>query len=40
LHDLFEVARFTERDPTATVDDWVTVFKRKRAEIVDRHCDS
>ena len=40
LRDLFEVARFTERDPTATVDDWVSAFKRKRAEIVDRHCDS
>ena len=40
LRELFEVARFTERDPTATVDDWVSTFKRKRAEIVDRHCDS
>lgn len=40
LHDLFDVARFVERDPTATVDDWVTAFKRKRAEITDRHCGS
>jgi len=40
LRDLFEVARFTERDPTATVDDWVAAFKAKRAEIVNRHCDS
>lgn len=40
LHDMFEVARFTERDPSATVDDWVNAFKRKRAEIAGRHCDS
>jgi hypothetical protein len=40
LHDLFDVARFTERDPSATIDDWVNTFKRKRAEIADRHCDS
>jgi hypothetical protein len=40
LRDMFEVARFTERDPTATVDDWVTAFKQKRADIVNRHCDS
>jgi hypothetical protein len=40
LHDLFEVSRFTERDPTATIDDWVNAFKHKRSEIVNRHCDS
>jgi hypothetical protein len=40
LHDLFEVSRFAERDPTATIDDWVNAFKRKRTEIVNRHCDS
>jgi hypothetical protein len=39
LHDLFEVSRFTERDRTATVDDWVNAFKHKRSEIVNRHCD-
>jgi hypothetical protein len=39
LRDLFEVSRFTERDPTATVDDWVTAFKQKRTDIVNRHCD-
>jgi hypothetical protein len=38
LHDIFEVARFTRRDPGATVDDWVNAFKRKRAEIVNRRC--
>jgi hypothetical protein len=38
LHDIFDVARFTRRDPDTTVDDWVTVFKRKRAEIVNRRC--
>ena len=44
---LFEVSRVTLRlrDPGnarsgfATVAEWVTVFKRKRAEIVDRRCD-
>ena len=40
LHDLFDVARFTERDPSATVDDWVNAFKHKRSEIMNRHCDS
>ena len=38
LHDLFAVARFTTRDPHATVDDWVSAFKRKREEIAARHC--
>jgi hypothetical protein len=38
LHDLFTVARFTTRDPHATVDDWVAAFKRKRDEIAARHC--
>jgi hypothetical protein len=40
LHDMFEVARFTRRDPSASVDDWVGAFKRKRAEIVNRTCAS
>jgi hypothetical protein len=40
LHDLFDVSRFTERDPSATIDDWVAAFKHKRTEITDRHCDS
>ena len=40
LHDLFDVSRFTERDPTATIDDWVNAFKQKRSAIADRHCDS
>src|SRR3954471_6102226 len=38
LHDLFTVARFPERDRTATVDDWVAAFKRKRQEIAARSC--
>jgi hypothetical protein len=45
LHDLFEVARFPERwDPkknpenTATVDQWVDAFKKKRDEIVNHQC--
>jgi len=38
LHDLFEVARFARRQPETTVDEWVEVFKQKRAEIVSRSC--
>jgi hypothetical protein len=38
LHDLFEVARFTKRDPDASVDDWVRVFKEKREAIASRRC--
>jgi hypothetical protein len=38
LHDLFEVARFTRRDPRWSVDDWVNAFKQKRNEIVNAHC--
>jgi hypothetical protein len=46
LHDMFEAARVHLR-PRApehgasgfpTVDEWVTAFKQKRAEIVDRRC--
>jgi hypothetical protein len=39
LHDLFTVARFPDRDPSASVDDWVRAFKAKRAEIDARRCD-
>jgi hypothetical protein len=49
IRDLFEVARVTRRshdpgsDPVedgapARVDQWVTAFKAKRAQIVDRRC--
>jgi hypothetical protein len=38
LRDLFEVARFTTRDPNASVSDWVEAFKKKRAEIANRTC--
>jgi hypothetical protein len=47
LRDLFEVARVTRRSadpsdnpdgPRATVDEWVEVFKLKRAQIVDHRC--
>jgi hypothetical protein len=47
LHDLFEVARVDQRsrrpnsaEPPATVDEWVTVFKHKRDEIVSTRCTS
>jgi membrane-associated phospholipid phosphatase len=46
LHDLFDVARMdlrprspaTESTGAASVDEWVRVFKRKRAEIAARRC--
>jgi len=38
LRDLFTVARFTARDRTATVEDWVAAFNRKRQEIAVRRC--
>jgi hypothetical protein len=45
LHDLFETARVTRRPrdpgkdgPSASVDEWVAAFKRKRSEIVDHRC--
>ena len=46
IRDLFAVARVTlrgrtpgdGRDGFATVDEWADVFKRKRAEIVNRRC--
>jgi hypothetical protein len=40
LHDLFEVARVTRRQPDTTVEDWVNAFKTKRDEIVTRVCES
>jgi hypothetical protein len=40
LHDLFDVARFTQRDRSASIDDWVNAFKHKRDEIVNRTCSS
>jgi hypothetical protein len=40
LRDLFDVAGFTRRDPSASIDDWVQVFKQKRDEIVNRTCSS
>jgi hypothetical protein len=38
LRDLFTVSRFTRRDQSATVDDWVNAFKHKRDEIANRTC--
>jgi hypothetical protein len=38
LRDLFEVAGFTRRDPSTSLDDWVRVFKQKRDEIANRRC--
>lgn len=37
LRDIFEVARFTKRDP-ASIEDWVRVFKQKRDDIASAHC--
>jgi hypothetical protein len=38
LRDLFEVARFTQRDPKVPVDAWVSAFKQKRDEIANARC--
>ena len=40
LRDLFEVARFSEREGTkrATTQEWVDAFKRKRSDIATRTC--
>jgi len=38
IQDLFEVARFTTRDPHSSIADWVAAFKAKRAEIASRRC--
>jgi hypothetical protein len=40
IHDLFDVARFTRRQPGTTVEDWVNTFKQKRDEITTRSCGS
>jgi hypothetical protein len=40
IHDLFDVARFTRRQPSTTIDDWVNTFKQKRDEITTRRCTS
>lgn len=38
IHDLFEVSRFTRRQPATTVNDWVVAFTQKRDEIAARSC--
>jgi hypothetical protein len=45
LHDVFETARVNRRSSypakgsaPASVDEWVTAFKAKRAQLVDQHC--
>ena len=38
LRDLFEVARFTKRDSSVSVDDWVRVFKQKRDAVASTRC--
>ena len=40
LHDLFDVARFTRRDPATSVAEWVGAFKQKRDEIGNARCGS
>jgi hypothetical protein len=40
IHDLFDVARFTRRQPGTTIDDWVNAFKQNRDEIATRSCTS
>ena len=38
LRDLFDVAQFSKRDPHTTIDEWVSAFKKKRADISTRTC--
>ena len=38
IRDLFTVARFTQRDPTASLADWIGAFKAKREAIATRTC--
>ncbi len=38
IRDLFEVARFSERNPQWTTNQWVDAFKKKRAEITNKTC--
>jgi hypothetical protein len=38
LHDLFETARFTKRDPSVSIDDWVRAFRAKANEISTATC--
>lgn len=38
IRDLFEVSRFPQRDPSASVADWVNAFKAKRDAIASRSC--
>ena len=40
LHDLFEVARFSTREPNVSVDEWVEAFKRKRDDIAAASCEN
>jgi hypothetical protein len=40
IRDLFDVARFTKRDPSASLADWVNAFKAKREAIATRTCRS
>jgi hypothetical protein len=38
IRDVFDVARFTQRDPSASLADWVNAFKVKREAIATRTC--
>jgi hypothetical protein len=40
IRDLFEVARFTRRQPETTIEDWTNAFKQKRSDIAARSCAS
>ena len=44
LHDLFDVARLSERvqasKPGSKVEDWVAAFKHKREQVVNHSCPS
>jgi hypothetical protein len=38
IRDLFDVSRFTERDSSASLSEWVNAFKAKREAISTRTC--
>ena len=38
LRDMFDVARFTTREPNVPIDAWVRVFKEKRDAIANARC--
>jgi hypothetical protein len=38
VRDVFEVARFTRREPNVPIEDWVRAFGQKRDQIANARC--